>query len=115
MTSNLNDTRIEIAGKLTAEGVNCSTDPKVQVPAVLVGSPEVVSNEGIGGWRVNYPITVLAAPPGDEHALEWMLETVEAILPIFPGAAFPRTTNHNGSDVPSYLITVSKFVANPNC
>jgi hypothetical protein len=115
LMSNLNDVRVEIAGKLTANGVTVSTDPKVQVPAVLVGAPSVTGNEGVGGWRVEYPITVLAAPPGDAHALEWMLDQVEAILPLYPGAAFPRLTDHNGSDVPSYVITVSKFVANPNC
>jgi hypothetical protein len=113
--SNLNAERTNIATKLRAAGLNVSTDPRAPVPTVLVGSPAVAGTEGVGGWRVEYPVLVLASPPGDEAALTWMLDQVEAILPIFPGTAFPRLTEHNGSDVPSYLITVSKFVENPAC
>lgn len=113
--SNLNAMRTEIASKLTAAGLTVSTDPRAAVPTVLVGSPAVVGTEGVGGWRVEYPVLVLASPPGDEAALTWMLDQVEAILPLYPGSAFPRLTDHNGSDVPSYLITVSKFIDSPAC
>lgn len=113
--SNLNTIRAEIAGKLTANGVPCSTDPKVTVPAVLVGAPTVLGNEGIGGWRVEYPIQIMGTPPGNEQSLAWMLDALEAALVVFPGSASPRTIDHNGADVPAYVLTVNQFVANPNC
>lgn len=113
--SNLNDVRTEIAGKLAAAGINVSTDPKVTVPAVLVGAPSVLNTEGIGGWRVEYPIQIMGAPPGNEDSLKWMLDQLETALTVFPGAAFPRTIDHNGADVPAYTLAVSQFVANPNC
>lgn len=113
--SNLNDMRTEIAGKLTANGVDASTDPKVQVPAVLVGAPSVLGSQGVGGWTVEFPVQIMGVPPGNEASLTWMLGVLEAALVVFPGSAFPRTVDHNGGEVPAYVLTVSKFVSNPNC
>lgn len=113
--SNLNDMRSEIAGKLVAGGVNAKLDPRVPVPGVLVGSPSILNAEGVGGWRVEYPIQIMGVPPGNEESLEWMLEVLEKALVLFPGSAFPRTIDHNGGEVPAYVLTVSKLVTNPNC
>lgn len=113
--SNLNDEREVIAGKLNAAGVVTSVDPQCQLPAVLVGSPSVLSTEGIGGWSIEYPIQIMAAGPGDLPALEWMLEQLEKVLGIYFGAAFPRTVEHIGKEVPAYIVTVTRSVTNPNC
>lgn len=113
--SNLNEMRLEIAGKLNANGVVASTDPKATVPTVLVGAPSVLGAQGVGGWTVEFPIQIMGVPPGNEESLTWMLGVLESALVVFPGAAFPRTIDHNGGDVPAYVLTVSKFVSNPNC
>jgi len=113
--SALNDVRAEIAGKLSAAGCEATTDPKCQVPAVLVGAPSVLMAQGVGGWQVEYPINIMGVPPGNEGALEWMLGELETALTVFPGAAFPRTIEHNGADVPAYVLTVNQSVSNPNC
>ena len=113
--SNIGQARADIAAKLVANGVACSTDPKVTVPAVLVGSPTVLNPEGIGGWRCEFPINIMGVPPGNEESLEWMLDALEAALVVFPGSAFPRTIDHNGGEVPAYVLTITQSVANPNC
>jgi hypothetical protein len=113
--SNINDARVAIAAKLTAGGVVTSTDPKVTVPAVLVGSPTVLGTEGVGGWRVEFPIQIMSTPPGNEASLKWMLDQLESALVVFPGSAFPRTIDHGGADVPAYVLTVTQSVTNPNC
>jgi len=113
--SNIGQARRDIAAKLTANGVPCSTDPKVTTPAVLVGSPTVVGSQGIGGWQVEFPIQILGTPPGNEQSLDWMLDQLEMALAIFPGSAFPRVVDHAGGECPAYVLTVVQSVANPNC
>ena len=113
--SNLNTERSTIATALVTAGVVASLDPSAAVPTVLVGSPSVLGAEGVGGWTVDFPIQIMAAPPGNAEALEWMLDQVEKVLTVFPGPAFPRTIEHLGKDVPAYLATVTRSVNNPNC
>jgi hypothetical protein len=115
--SNLNDFRSELAGKLTAAGVDgVSLDPRVTPPAVLLDAPTVVRKEGVGGWLVEYPVLVLAVPPGNAEALEWQLEQVELIL-ANTGAAGARPTTFDlaGGESPGYSVTVTQFIDNPNC
>lgn len=115
--SNLNDFRGDLAGKLTAGGVDGVTlDPRVTPPAVLIDAPTVVRKEGVGGWLVEYPVLVLAVPPGNAEALVWQLEQLERILVCTgAGSARPTTVEHAGGECPAYTVTVSQFVSNPNC
>jgi hypothetical protein len=112
--SNLNDVRGEIAGKLTAGGVDATLDPATVPPFVLVGSPTVVAGAGIGGWSVDYPIHVVATPPGNAKALEWMLEQVELVLrALGPAPATPGL--YGDTEAPAYELTYRRDVANPDC
>jgi hypothetical protein len=110
------DVRAEIAGKLAAAEVVATLDPRAQVPCVLVDLPRVTGSQGIGGWTVEVPIMILAPPPGDADAATWMLDELEPVMTVYPGAlADPRTVNHAGGDCPAYVVTVTATVPNPNC
>ena len=113
--SNLNDERANIAAALTSAGVKASTDPRAQVPVVVVSSPTVLGPVGIGAWSVEYPVHVLGVPPGNAETLDWLLQALEGVLGVFPGQAVPRTIEHAGQDVPAYVVTVTRSVSNPNC
>jgi hypothetical protein len=115
--SALNDERAVIAGKLEAAGIDvASLDPIVVPPAVLIAAPTVTGGAGVGGWTATFPINVLHPPPGNAAALEWLLDQVETILTVLPGAtASPVIIDHAGGDVPSYTVTVTRQIANPNC
>lgn len=107
------DVRSELAGKLTAAGVTASLDPRAVPPFVLVGPP-TISPAGIGGWTAEYPVHVVAAPPGNVDALSWCLEQVCTVLrTLGPSTAFPTT--YGDKDAPAYELTYRRDVANPDC
>lgn len=115
--SNLNDYRNELAGKLTAAGVaGVSVDPRAAPPCVLIDAPTVAGKQGVGGWLVEYPVLVLAVPPGNAEALVWQLEQLELVLATTgAGAGRPATFDHAGGECPGYSVTVTQFIDNPNC
>lgn len=110
----LNDVRTELAGKLAAAGLTATLDPVTVPPFVLVGAPSATAAAGIGGWSVDFPIHVVAAPPGNLAALQWMLDQTEAVwgalgfAPAFPGI-------YGVDDNPAYQLTYRRDVANPDC
>lgn len=109
--------REAIAGKLTAAGITVTLDPRAPLPCVLVDVPRVESSQGVGGWRAVIPVRIIAAPPGTVDALYWMLDQLEPILALYPGAmpATPETYTRNDVECPAYTIPVGANVAHPNC
>lgn len=110
--------REAIAGKLTAAGVTGVTlDPRAPLPCVLVDAPTVDTSQGVGGWRVTVPISIIAAPPGGTDALAWLLDQLEPVLAAYPGAvpATPGTVIRNDVDCPAYTVPIATDIANPNC
>ena len=112
--------RAEIAGKLAAGGVQAVTvDPRSQVPCVLVELPRGFggdTRQGIGGWQVETHVHLIAAPPGDLDATTWLLDQLEAVLVVYPGAEFePTTVTRNDADCPAYLIRLTRSITSPNC
>ena len=108
--------RQAIAGKLTAAGVaNVTLDPRGALPCCLVDLPEITGLEGIGGWSAVYTVKLIVAPPGDLDALGWLLDQLEPVLVTFPAPAEPTTVDHGGKECPSYVVTLNRSIANPNC
>lgn len=109
--------RQEVAAKLTAEGVaNVTTDPRGQLPCVLVELPHVFGPQGVGGWQVELHVHLIAPSPGDLDAVNWLLDQLEHVLVTYPGApAEPTTITRNGSDCPAFVVRLARNVTSPNC
>lgn len=110
--------RETIAGKLSAAGAAAVTlDPRAPLPCVLVDAPTVDASAGVGGWATTVPVRAIAAPPGTADALAWLLDQLERVLVVYPGAvpATPGTVTRNEVDCPSYTVPISLDVRNPNC
>jgi hypothetical protein len=114
--SNLYDVRTEIAGKLTAAGVERVTLDRGQVaPSVFVGLPTGTGeNVGIGAWRCEYPVTVVYLAPGDDNAARWALDQLELILRTLGLGAF-RPVSFGEEQAPAYQVIVRRDVPNPDC
>lgn len=114
--SNLNDERVTLAAKLAAAGVPATLDPRQPAPCVLVDLPTISRGAGIGGWSCEYPVVVLAVPPGGADAVVWMLEQTELVLrTLGPADAVPGRYDPAGKDLPAYTITYTRDVPNPDC
>ena len=113
--SALGDERTAIAGKLTAAGVDrVVLDPRAVAPFVLVGAPEILGGVGVGGWSVEYPVHVVAVPPGSAAALASLIDTVELVLrALGPTTATPTT--YGDREQPAYELIYRRDVTNPDC
>lgn len=114
------DERETIAGKLAAAGIPATTNPRHGLPCVLVSLPEPdpIGIGGIGAWPAVYPVQIMVPPPGDVDAANWLLDTLTAVLAVYPQAwrdATYRNVTHGGDDVPAYIVPVPVSVPNPNC
>jgi hypothetical protein len=113
--------RAAIADKLTGAGVPATLSPRAPLPCVLVDLPEpdnVAGPQGIGAWPAVFPVKIMVPPPGDNDAAAWQLDTLEAVLAVYPAAwrdVTYRNVAHVGDDVPAYIVPVSVSVPNPNC
>lgn len=115
------DERETIAGKLGAAGIPATLSPRAPLPCVLVGLPEpdnVAGPQGIGAWAAEYPVQIMVPPPGDNDAAVWLLDTLTAVLAVYPSAwrdVTYRNVVHGGDDVPAYIVPIAVSVPNPNC
>jgi hypothetical protein len=86
---------------------------------VLVDLPDAgPTSVGIGAWPAVFPIRILVPPPGDNDAAAWLLDQLEKVLVVFPGASTAwrhEMVAHGGDDVPGYTVEVASEVPNPNC
>jgi hypothetical protein len=113
--SNLADERAVIAGKLAGAGVeHVVLDPRAVAPFVLVGAPEVLGGVGVGGWSVDYPVHVVAPPPGSADALVWLLDQTELVLRTL-GATGATPTRYGEREAPAYELTYRRDIDNPDC
>jgi hypothetical protein len=64
----------------------------------------------VGDFRV--PVRILAAPPGNQDAGDYLMTTVDAIMnsPIAVVDARPGNANFGGQDIPTYDLTVAVAV-----
>jgi len=99
--------RYAIVDTLNDAGIKAVGDPRLQPPGVLVDGPDFdqpVGNE----MAVRYTIHVIAAPPGDAEALDWINDTaaqVVAALGYFNLSGFAGTYPLGDADCPCKTIT----------
>lgn len=102
----------QVKTKLTALGLKPVTDPRNARPlTVLIELPTLdVFTYNVGDIRV--PIKVLAAPPGNQDAGDYLMSTVDTIMnssiSIIDGR--PGLSSYGGQDLPTYEMTVAVAV-----
>ena len=110
-------TRADLVAQMTAAGIpNVTGDPRLQPPGVLVDVPDTIDTiTAAAGWRVQYVVKVVAAPPGDAEAADWLLATTQQVLQVFGYGAAARvgTVTVDGKDCPAYIVTQTLTVTNP--
>jgi hypothetical protein len=111
------DARVELAGKLTAAGIERVTlDPTASPPFVLVGPHTGDGSVGVGGWSITVPITVAVPPPADAPAYVFLADVVEAICRTIGWIDHRPTTYTLGTtELPAYELPVALDVTNPDC
>ena len=102
----------QVKTKLTALGLKPVTDPRNARPlTVLIELPILdVFTYNVGDIRV--PIKVLAGPPGNQDAGDYLMTTVDTIMnstiSIIDGR--PGLSSYGGQDLPTYEMTVAVAV-----
>jgi hypothetical protein len=101
-----------IKTQLTTLGLKPVTDPRNARPmSVFIELPIMTSyTYNVGDFRV--PVRILAAPPGNQDAGDYLMTTVDAIMnsPIAVVDARPGNANFGGQDIPTYDLTVAVAV-----
>lgn len=109
----LNGLRVELAGKLGAEGLPVTLDPRnVSPPVVVVGLPVVTAMVTPCVWAVDIDVHAVAPAPGNLDAVEWLLDTIAAVLLVTGGpraepTAFDPAPGSGAAPLPAYVCTVS--------
>ena len=100
--------RHTIAAELTAGGVTDVTlDPATLPPFVLVAPPSGVQGYRTGTHQVAYTIKIVATPPGNLAAWEWLSGQLDAVLDNQRWDTFTSGTEPLGDrDCPAYFVTV---------
>src|SRR5262245_364617 len=107
--------RRDLADRLTDAGIgNVSLDPRVQPPGVLVDTPAgFIPLPARAGWEVAFVVRVLAPPPGDADALDFMLATAEACavaLGVANVVGRSGTVTLAGKDLPAFTLELAANV-----
>lgn len=101
-----------IKNAVTALGLTPVTDPRYARPfTVLIELPTMDTfTYNIGDIRV--PIKVIAPPPGNQEASDYLITTVDTIMnsSIAITDARPGLANYGGQDLPTYEMTVAVAV-----
>jgi hypothetical protein len=119
------DSRVDVAGKLTAAGItNVTLDPAALPPFVLVDMvTRGIAPEGVGAWRCEIPVRVVVPPPGDTHAVAALEDTLELVIRTLGFAPFnaepyelgARTADGDPVQCPSYTAPYPVSIPNPDC
>ena len=105
--------RAELKATLEAAGIdNVTLDPRLEPPGVLVDAPSSVEPANGGAtWTLVIPVRLIAPPPGNADALDWLLATLEPVMVaigIDEARARAGTYSLNDKDCPAYSVEVSR-------
>lgn len=107
MADNLLDAWQYVVDQLADAGITAIVDPRnIQPPCVMVEPPIITTVQSGTLVQLDFPITVIAPPPGNRDAIVGMLQTVDTIIGAVnitggsPGSYIAGTT-----DLPSYNLT----------
>ena len=100
--------RYELAGKIAAAGYRVVDDPRnLNPPCVLIVPVEGITRVTYCAFRADVEVYVLAAPPGNADAMDWALDTTEALLDLCSGDGARRARYQvAGQELPGYVLTV---------
>jgi len=106
------EARAAIVAELEPLGVPVVVDVRdLQPPAIVVGLADQIDWYTVCGPQARVRVSIVAAPPGNADAGDWLSDTVEAVLRALSGAqAGPATLGTydpgNGSRLPAYDVPV---------
>jgi hypothetical protein len=96
-------------------GVVCTRDPgEFQPPGAIVAAPTISGAATMQSIAISVPVYIVSDQPGGAAGLEWMLEAVALLLPVFgETSATPAqwVSPINPAGLPAYLITATLNVS----
>jgi hypothetical protein len=99
-----------IVQEIIDAGVVATRDPgDFQPPGAIVAAPTITGAATLQSIGLTVPVYVVSDQPGGAEGLDWMLEAVTLLLPIFRESAAEPTLWHgpiNPAGLPAYLITL---------
>lgn len=102
------DATQDLVATITGLGFVPVTDPRNARPRTVFIEPPSFDAFTYNVGDLTFRISVLAAPPGNQDASDYLLTTVDALmnsaLPITSGA--PGTIDVSGQTIPCYDLTV---------
>jgi hypothetical protein len=110
----LGGARRTLIDRLTAAGIKATGDPGALSPVVLVAAPTVLQAIAGGPPTINVVFTIvcLHPPPGNEAALDWLLDTASAVVDELAPCQFSTLSGTYGDPPqPSYTVTVTGELA----
>lgn len=112
------DARQAIADALTAADVTCTLDPTGLMPMIFVGLPEKGSPTGnaLAGHQCTIPIWIVAPPPSNPDAVDWMLTELPKVLGVMQRATWDVATfTQSLKEFPAYRVDVGVSIENEYC
>ena len=107
------DARARIVTALSGAGLTVVTDPRNARPLSVIIDPPTMTRSTASGTgsqvMLEFNCIVLAAPPGNLDALNWLSNTVDTITSITNFAATqatPGVYTVGGQELPCYTVTV---------
>jgi hypothetical protein len=96
-------------------GVVATRDPgEFQPPGAIIAAPTISGAATMQSIAITVPVYIVTDQPGGAAGLEWMLEAVALLLPVFgETSATPATFTSpiNPAGLPAYLITATVNVS----
>lgn len=97
-----------LVSTITSLGLVAVTDPRNARPLTVLIEPPSFDAFTYNVGDLTFRVSVLAAPPGNQDASDYLLTTVDALmnstLPITSGQ--PNTIELGGQNLPCYDLTV---------
>ena len=102
------DARDKLAASLTALGIATTTDSRNARPMSVLIEPPTFTCFNNNVADIRFVIKILAAPPGNLDAEDYLISTADAIMnsPISVLDGRPTMTSIGGQEIPSYDLTV---------
>lgn len=107
------DARTRLVNALTGAGLAVVTDPRDARPRTVIIDPPTMTRSTASGTgsqvMLEFNCTVVAAPPGNQDALDWLSDTVDTITSITNFAAVqanPGIYSVGGQELPCYTVSV---------
>lgn len=109
MSANITTTWDEVVSELNGAGLRVVADPRnIQPPCVIVEAPSISRGPSTHVLELEFPIAVVAPPPGNRDSALWMLSIADEIAGIYPirdGA--PGSYTIGTTELPAYLLTIT--------